>query len=164
MEREVILTEEGYAKLQDEIEYLTTTKRREVADRIKTAREFGDISENSEYDDAKNEQAKLEQAHVESRIIQIEHQLRNARIVDTHDVATDVVGIGTKVTVRTTSDKKTKSFALVGSAEADPMNDRLSNESPIGKALMGRKKGDKVTVATPRGQVEYQVVKIEAED
>ena len=159
MEREVILTEEGYAKLQDEIEYLTTTKRREVADRIKTAREFGDISENSEYDDAKNEQA-----HVESRIIQIEHQLRNARIVDTHDVATDVVGIGTKVTVRTTSDKKTKSFALVGSAEADPMNDRLSNESPIGKALMGRKKGDKVTVATPRGQVEDQVVKIEAED
>ena len=159
MEREVILTEEGYAKLQDEIEYLTTTKRREVADRIKTAREFGDISENSEYDDAKNEQA-----HVESRILQIEHQLRNARIVDTHDVATDVVGIGTKVTVRTTADKKTKSFALVGSAEADPVNDRLSNESPIGKALMGRKKGDKVTVATPRGQVEYQVVKIEAED
>ena len=159
MEREVILTEEGYAKLQDEIEYLTTTTRREVADRIKTAREFGDISENSEYDDAKNEQA-----HVESRILQIEHQLRNARIVDTHDVATDVVGIGTKVTVRTTADKKTKSFALVGSAEADPVNDRLSNESPIGKALMGRKKGDKVTVATPRGQVEYQVVKIEAED
>jgi transcription elongation factor GreA len=159
VEREVILTEEGYAKLQDEIEYLTTTKRREVADRIKTAREFGDISENSEYDDAKNEQA-----HVESRILQIEHQLRNARIVDTHDVATDVVGIGTKVTVRTTADKKTKSFALVGSAEADPVNDRLSNESPIGKALMGRKKGDKVNVATPRGQVEYQVVKIEAED
>ena len=159
MEREVILTEEGYAKLQDEIEYLTTTKRREVADRIKTAREFGDISENSEYDDAKNEQA-----HVESRIIQIEHQLRNARIVDIHDVSTDVVGIGTKVTVRTSTDKKTKSFALVGSAEADPLNDRLSNESPIGKALMGRKKGDKVTVATPRGQVEYQVVKIEAED
>ena len=159
MEREVILTEEGYAKLQDEIEYLTTTKRREVADRIKTAREFGDISENSEYDDAKNEQA-----HVESRIIQIEHQLRNARIVDISDVSTDVVGIGTKVTVRTSPDKKTKSFALVGSAEADPLNDRLSNESPIGKALMGRKKGDKVTVATPRGQVEYQVVKIEAED
>ena len=159
MEREVILTEEGYAKLQDEIEYLTTTKRREVAERIKTAREFGDISENSEYDDAKNEQA-----HVEPRIIQIEHQRRNARIVDTHHVATDVVGIGAKVTVRTTADKKTKTFSIVGSAEADPLAERLSNESPIGKALMGRKKGDKVTVATPRGQVEYQVVKIEAED
>ena len=159
MEREVILTEEGYAKLQDEIEYLTTTKRREVADRIKTAREFGDISENSEYDDAKNEQA-----HVESRIIQIEHQLRNARIVDISDVSTDVVGIGTKVTVRTSTDKKTKSFALVGYAAAGPRNDRLAKESPKGKARMGRKKGDKVTVATPRGQVEYQVVKIEAED
>ncbi len=159
MEREVVLTQEGYDKLQEEIEYLTTTKRREVAERIKTAREFGDISENSEYDDAKNEQA-----HVESRIIHIEHQLRNARIVDAHHVATDVVGIGTKVTVRIGGDKKTRVYHLVGSAEADPLQDRLSNESPIGKALMGRKKGEKVTVATPRGQVEYAVVKIEAED
>ncbi len=159
MDREVILTEEGYNKLQDEIEYLTTKKRREVAERIKTAREFGDISENSEYDDAKNEQA-----HVETRIIQIEHQLRNASIIDPHDVPTDVVSIGVKVTVRTTADKKTMSFSVVGSAEADPLSDRLSNESPIGKALMGRKKGDKVNVVSPRGQVEYQVVKIEAED
>ena len=159
MDREVILTEEGYNKLQDEIEYLTTKKRREVAERIKTAREFGDISENSEYDDAKNEQA-----HVETRIIQIEHQLRNASIIDPHDVPTDVVSIGVKVTVRTTADKKTMSFSVVGSAEADPLTNRLSNESPIGKALMGRKKGDKVTVVSPRGQVEYQVVKIEAED
>ncbi len=159
MDREVILTEDGYAKLQGEIEHLTTTKRREVAERIKTAREFGDISENSEYDDAKNEQA-----HVESRILQIEHNLRNARVVNTHDVNTDMVGIGAKVTVRTTTDRKTKAFSIVGSAEADPLKERLSNESPIGKALMGRKKGDKVMVATPRGQVEYEVVKIEAED
>ena len=99
MEREVILTQEGYDKLQEEIEYLTTHKRREVAERIKTAREFGDISENSEYDDAKNEQA-----HVESRILHLEHQLRNARIVDSHDVDTGVVSIGTKVTLRTTAD------------------------------------------------------------
>ena len=159
MDREVILTEEGYEKLQEEIEYLSTVKRREVAERIKEAREFGDISENSEYDDAKNEQA-----HIESRILQLEHQLRNARIVDSHDVDTGVVSIGTKVTVRTTADKKSRVFALVGSAEADPLQDRLSNESPLGKALLGRKKGDKVTVATPRGQVEYQVVKIEAGD
>ncbi|MDA2953881.1 MAG: transcription elongation factor GreA [Actinomycetota bacterium] len=159
MDREVILTEEGFNKLEDEIEHLTTKTRREVAERIKTAREFGDISENSEYDDAKNEQAR-----VESRIIQIEHQLRNARIIDTHDVPTDVVSIGVKVTVRTTADKKTMSFSVVGSAEADPLTNRLSNESPIGKALMGRKKGDKVTVVSPRGQVEYRVVKIEAED
>ena len=159
MDREVILTEEGFNKLEDEIEHLTTKTRREVAERIKTAREFGDISENSEYDDAKNEQAR-----VESRIIQIEHQLRNARIIDTHDVPTAVVSSGVKVTVRTPADKKTMSVSVVGSAEADPLTNRLSNESPIGKALMGRKKGDKVTVVSPRGQVEYQVVKIEAED
>ncbi len=159
MEREVILTQEGFDKLQEEIEYLTTHKRREVAERIKTAREFGDISENSEYDDAKNEQA-----HVESRILQLEHQLRNARVVDSHDVDTGSVSIGAKVTVRTTADRKTRAFALVGSAEADPMQDRVSNESPLGKALVGRKKGDKVTVSTPRGPVEYQVVKIEAGD
>jgi len=159
VEREVILTQEGYDKLQEEIEYLTTHKRREVAERIKTAREFGDISENSEYDDAKNEQA-----HVESRILQLEHQLRNARVVDSHDVDTGMVSIGTKVTVKTPADKKTKVFSLVGSAEADPLQDRLSNESPLGKALLGCKKGDKVTVTTPRGQVEYQVVKIEAGD
>jgi transcription elongation factor GreA len=156
VEREVILTQEGYDKLQEEIEYLTTHKRREVAERIKTAREFGDISE---YDDAKNEQA-----HVESRITQLEHQLRNASVVDSHDVDTGVVSIGTKVTVRTTADKKTKVFAIVGSAEADPLKDRLSNESPLGKSLIGRKKGDKVTVTTPRGVAEYQVVKIEAGD
>ncbi len=159
MEREVILTQEGYDKLQEEIEHLTTHKRREVAERIKTAREFGDISENSEYDDAKNEQA-----HVESRISHLEHQLRNARIVDSHDVDTGVVSIGTKVTVRTPGDRSGKIYALVGSAEADPLQDRLSNESPLGKALLGCKKGDTVTVSTPRGQMEYQVVKIEAGD
>ncbi|MSO45021.1 MAG: transcription elongation factor GreA [Thermoleophilia bacterium] len=159
MDREVILTEEGYNMLQEEIEYLSTIKRREVAERIKTAREFGDISENSEYDDAKNEQA-----HVESRITHIEHKLRDARVVDTEHVDTRVVSIGAKITARTTADRKTRVFTLVGSAEADPLKDRLSNESPLGKALMGGKKGDKVTVATPRGQVEYQVVKIEAAD
>ncbi len=159
VDREVILTEEGYNMLQEEIEYLSTIKRREVAQRIKEAREFGDISENSEYDDAKNEQA-----HVESRITALEHKLRNARIVDTDRISTDSVSIGARVTVRNTDTKKTNVFAIVGSAEADPLKDRLSNESPIGKALIGRKKGDKVTATTPRGQIEYQVVKIEAGD
>ena len=159
MSRQLEITPEGLKKLEEELEYLTTVRRREVSERIKEAREFGDISENSEYDDAKNEQA-----HIESRILQLEHQLRNARIVDSHDVDTGVVSIGTKVTVRTPADKKTKVFALVGSAEADPLQDRLSNESPLGKALLGCKKGDKVTVSTPRGQVEYQVMKIEAGD
>lgn len=159
MSKEVILTAEGMKKLQAELDELTGEGRREVAERIKDARGYGEIAENAEYDDAKNEQA-----HVESRIIQLEHQLRNARIVDSHDVDTGVVSIGTKVTVRTTADKKTKVFSLVGSAEADPLQDRLSNESPLGKSLIGCKKGDKVTVSTPRGQVEYQVVKIEAGD
>lgn len=155
MDREVILTEEGYAKLKDEIEYLSTTKRRDVAERIKVAREFGDISENSEYDDAKNEQAQ-----VEHRIQQLEQKLRNARVVDTEHMRTDAVSIGALVTLRDTSTKKTREYAIVGSAEADPKNQRLSNESPVGRALMGRKKGDLVTVPVPRGTIEYQIVKI----
>lgn len=159
MDREVILTEEGYRKLQEEIEYLSTTKRREVAERIKTAREFGDISENSEYDDAKNEQALIE-----SRITTLEQKLRNARVVDTEHVSTDLVAIGTRVTVKNVKSKAVDEYAIVGSAEADPMRKRLSNESPMGKALIGRKKGEKVVVATPRGSTQYQIVKIQAGD
>mgnify|MGYP001444740276 CR=1 FL=1 len=159
MDREVILTEEGYHKLKEEIEYLSTAKRREVAERIKTAREFGDISENSEYDDAKNEQAQLE-----SRITQLEQKLRNARVVDTEHVSTETVSIGTRVTVKNLASKSVDEYAIVGSAEADPLVKRLSNESPIGKALLGRKKGEKVTVTTPRGATQYQIVKIQAAD
>ena len=156
MDREVILTEEGYSRLKEEIEYLSTTKRREVAERIKEAREFGDISENSEYDDAKNEQAQLEY-----RIQSLEQKLRNARVVDTEHVSTETVSIGALVTLRDTKDKKiTRSYSIVGSAEADPKNGRLSNESPVGKALLGRKKGEKVTIPAPRGALEYQIVKI----
>ena len=157
MDREVILTEEGYRKLKDEIEHLSTVKRREVAERIKTAREFGDISENSEYDDAKNEQAQLE-----SRIQMLEQKLRNARVVDTEHIGTDTVSIGAHVTLKNTKSKETVEYSIVGSAEADPRNRRLSNESPVGKALLGRKKGEKVTIPAPRGAIEYQIVKIEA--
>lgn len=159
MDREVILTEEGYRKLKEEIEYLSTIKRREVAERIKEAREFGDISENSEYDDAKNEQAQ-----VESRIQVLEQKLRNARVVDTEHIATDTVSIGAYVTLKNTKSKEQVEYAIVGSAEADPRNRRLSNESPVGKALLGRKKGEKVTIPAPRGAIEYQIVKIEAGD
>jgi transcription elongation factor GreA len=158
MDREVILTEEGYAKLREEIEYLSTTKRRDVAERIKQAREFGDISENSEYDDAKNEQAQLEY-----RIQALEQKLRNARVVDTEHVSTDMVSIGARVTLKETGSKgATREYSIVGSAEADPKNRRLSNESPVGKALLGRRKGDKVTIPAPRGSIEYQIVKIQA--
>ncbi|MFP5451730.1 MAG: transcription elongation factor GreA [Thermoleophilia bacterium] len=155
MDREVILTEEGHAKLKEEIEYLSTVKRREVAERIKEAREFGDISENSEYDDAKNEQAQ-----VEYRIQQLEQKLRNARVVDTEHLPKDTVSIGTLVTLRDPATKKTREYSIVGSAEADPRHHRLSNESPVGKALLGRKKGETVVIPAPRGSLEYKIVKI----
>lgn len=156
MEREVVLTEEGYNKLKVEIEHLQTIKVREVAERIKEAREFGDISENSEYDDAKNEQAQ-----VAARIIMLEQQLRNARVVAPENVSTESVSIGARVTVKDLATKKNNEYAVVGSAEADPRAHRLSSESPLGKALLGKKKGEKLMVTTPRGAMEYQVMKIE---
>jgi transcription elongation factor GreA len=159
MDREVILTEEGYARLREEIEYLSSDKRREVAERIKEAREFGDIAENSEYDDAKNEQAQLEY-----RIQSLEQKLRNARVVDTEHVSTETVSIGARVTLKDVKTKATHEYSIVGSAEADPRNGRLSNESPVGRALLGKRKGEKVTVPAPRGALQYQVVKIEAGD
>jgi transcription elongation factor GreA len=157
MDREVILTEEGYRKLTEEIEHLSTTKRLEVAARIKEAREFGDISENSEYDDAKNEQAQ-----VEARIQTLEQKLRNARVVDTEHVSTEQVSIGARVTLKDLKSKEELEYSIVGSAEADPRNKRLSNESPVGKALLGRKKGEKITIPAPRGALQYQIVKIQA--
>jgi transcription elongation factor GreA len=159
MDREVILTEEGYQKLTEEIEYLSNAKRREVAERIKEAREFGDISENSEYDDAKNEQAQ-----VEARIQQLEQKLRNARVVDTEHVSTEVVSIGNRVILKDTGSDATLEYAIVGSAEADPRNRRLSNESPVGKAVLGRKKGEQVTIPAPRGSLVYQIVEIGTDD
>ncbi len=158
MDREVILTEDGYEKLKDEIEYLSTTKRREVAERIKEAREFGDISENSEYDDAKNEQAMLE-----SRIAQLEDRLRRSKVVDDKGVDTSVVGVGVKVHVKDQKSGDSRKFNIVGSAEADPTQDKLSNESPIGSALVGHKRGDVVSVEVPRGpKRKLKITKIEA--
>ena len=156
MEREVVLTEEGYNKLKEEIEHLQTGKVPEVAQRIKEAREFGDISENSEYDDAKNEQAQ-----VAARISHLEQQLRNARVVDAEQVSTESVSIGARVTLKDLATRKNTEYSVVGSAEADPRNHRLSSESPLGKAILGKKKGEKITVTTPRGALEYQVMKIQ---
>ena len=157
MDREVILTKEGYEKLQEEIEHLSTTKRREVAERIKEAREFGDISENSEYDDAKNEQAQIEH-----RLQQLEQKLRNARVVDAEDLKTDSVSIGTTVTLRQARKRNTIAYTIVGSTEANPREGRLSNESPVGKALLGHKEGEKVVVPAPREPITYTIVSIEA--
>src|SRR5215217_625341 len=148
MLKEVILTPEGHEKLKAEIELLSTEKRREVADRIRVAREFGDISENAEYDDAKNEQAMLEH-----KIAQLEERLLNARVISRRDVDLSVVSIGAK---------RTDEYFIVGSAEANPAELKLSNESPVGKAIIGKKKGETVEVATPRGSLKYKILDIAA--
>jgi transcription elongation factor GreA len=156
--RESLITKEGLDKLKDEVEHLSTVKRREVAERIKEAREFGDIMENSEYDDAKNEQAMLEQ-----RIAQLEERLRRAKVVDAKRIDTDVVSVGVRVHVKDQKSGDSRKFQIVGSAEADPAHEKLSNESPIGKALVGHKKGDVVSVDVPRGpKKKLKITKIEA--
>ena len=155
--KEVILTPEGYKKLQEEIEYLSNEKRREVADRIRIAREFGDIAENAEYDDAKNEQALLEH-----RIALLEERLRDAKVINKKDVAKDVVSVGSKVKLRDVTAKQTVEYHIVGSAEANPAQNKLSNESPVGKAIIGKKKGETVEVSTPRGSLKYKILDIAA--
>jgi len=156
--KEVILTPEGLSKLKEEIEYLSTTKRREVAERIKHAREFGDIAENSEYDDAKNEQAM-----VEHRIALLEERLANSRVIEADEISLDVVSVGTKVRLRDLDAKETVEYTIVGSAEANPAEHKLSNESPVGKAIIGHKKGETVEVITPRGsKVKFKIMEIKA--
>jgi transcription elongation factor GreA len=146
MPKDVILTPDGLEKLESELERLQTTERREVAQRIKDAREFGDISENSEYDDAKNEQMMLEQ-----RIAQLEERLRSAQVIDAKDLSTDTVQVGTTVHVKDEKTGKSQKFTIVGSAEANPSEAKLSNESPVGRALLGRKRNETVSVQVPRG-------------
>ena len=155
--KEVILTPEGHKKLKEEIEHLSTVKRREVAERIKQAREFGDIAENSEYDDAKNEQAMLEH-----RIATLEERLKSARVIEKGDVKTDVVSVGTRVRLRDVDAKETIEYTIVGSAEANPAEYKLSNESPVGRAILGRKKGETVEVAAPRGALKFKILDIKA--
>ncbi len=155
--KEVILTPEGYEKLKNEIEFLSTEKRRDVAERIRIAREFGDIMENAEYDDAKNEQAMLEH-----RIATLEQRMRDARVIDTSEVSADVVSVGTLVRLRDLQAAKTIEYHIVGSAEANPAENKLSNESPVGRAIMGRKKGETVEVAAPRGTLKFKIMQIKA--
>ena len=157
MARESLITQDGLEKLKAEIEHLSTTRRREVAARIKEAREFGDIAENAEYDDAKNEQALLEQ-----RIAQLEERLRRATVVDEGDVDTSTVGVGVLVHVKDQKSGDSKKFHIVGSAEANATEGKLSNESPIGRALLGHKRGEVVTVDAPRGpKKKLKITKIE---
>ena len=139
------------------IEHLSTVRRREIAERIRVAREFGDIAENAEYDSAKNDQA-----HLEARIATLEERLKNARVVTKKEIKSGEVSIGTKVRLRDVKANKTVEYHIVGSAEADPAENKLSNESPVGKAIMGRKKGEVVEVAAPRGKLKFKIMDIKA--
>ncbi len=154
----MILTAEGHEALTQELDTLRNERRREVADRIREARAFGDIAENAEYDDAKNEQAMLEH-----KIAQLEERLARARVIDTGDVDTSVVSVGSVVRLRDVDAKQTVEYHIVGSAEANPAEQKLSNESPVGKAIMGHKKGETVEVTTPRGSVvKFKIMEIKA--
>ena len=157
MQKDVILTPEGLEKLKQEIEYLSGDKRREVAERIKEAREFGDISENSEYDDAKNEQMMLE-----ARIASLEEKLRSATVIETSELDSNIVRVGTTVNVKDEESGKSIVYMIVGSTEADPANQKLSNESPVGRAIIGKKKGETVEVSAPRGSLKYKILDIKA--
>ncbi|MFA6309442.1 MAG: transcription elongation factor GreA [Clostridia bacterium] len=153
--KEVVLTYEGLKKLEGELELLKSAKRREIAERIKQALSFGDISENSEYDDAKNEQAQ-----VEGRIVTIENMLKNAKLIDEDDVSTDLVSIGSKVKLFDVKYNEEVEYHIVGSTETDPVRSKISNESPVGAALIGKKKGNTVEVIIPDGRAKYKILEI----
>ncbi len=153
--KEIILTQEGLRALQEEINYLSTVKREEVAERIRQARDFGDITENSEYDDAKNEQAMLEH-----RISMLQEKLRRARVIKDSEIDTERVSVGSTVTLRDLDSNEIRIYTLVGSAEADPTKARLSNESPVGQALLGKRVGVVVTVPVPVGALRLEILAI----
>ncbi|MBO8172709.1 MAG: transcription elongation factor GreA [Bacillaceae bacterium] len=158
-EKEVILTPGGLKKLEEELEQLKSVKRREVAERIKEAISFGDISENSEYEEAKNEQA-----FIEGRIITLEKMLRNARVIQGDEVDIGVVSVGATVTLKDLEFGDEVEYTIVGSAESDPVNNKISNESPVGQALLGRKVGDVVDVNVPDGVIQYEILDIKLTD
>ncbi len=154
-DRDIFLTSEGLKRLENELDELKTVRRKEIAERIKQALAFGDISENSEYDEAKNEQAQLEE-----RIAKLEAVLRNAKLIDDEEISTDVVSIGSKVVVNDLEYDEEMEYTIVGSAEANPFEGKISNESPVGSALLGKKKGDIVEVQVPDGVIKYKIIAI----
>ncbi len=156
MAKPVILTNEGLSKLEKELEELKTVKRKDIADKIKIAISFGDLSENSEYDEAKNEQAMIE-----ARILQIETMLKNVQILDTGELNTDIINVGSKVKLKDVEFGDEETFHIVGSTEADPINGKISDESPVGKALLGHKVGEIIDILVPSGAViSYEVLEI----
>lgn len=154
-QKETLLTYEGLKKLEEELEYLKTEKRREVAERIKVALGFGDLSENSEYDEAKNEQAQ-----VEMKIVDLENKLRNVKIIDEDEIDTKTVQVGNTVQVLDMEYDEKIDYTIVGSEEADLLENKISNESPIGKALLGKKKNEVVEVEAPAGLLSFKILKI----
>ncbi len=155
LNKQIILTYEGLEKLEHELEHLKTVKRKEIAAKIKQALAFGDLSENSEYDEAKNEQAQIE-----IRIMQLEKMLKNAKVIDEDDIHTDIVGIGSKVEVLDMEFDEKIDYTIVGSTEADPSALKISDESPVGNALLGKKKGNIVEVVVPDGIIKFKILKI----
>ena len=156
MAKEYRISAERLEELQQELTYLKTVREKEVAEQIKEARSFGDLSENSEYDEAKNEQGKLY-----SRMAELEEILSNYTIIDDSEKSADMIHVGTTVVVKDLEFDEEETYEIVGSQEADPMNGRISEESPFGKALLGRKTGEEVIVEAPAGNLHYQIVKIE---
>lgn len=154
-EKEVIMTVNGLKKLAEELEELKTVKRKEVAERIKQAIEFGDINESSEYEDAKNEQA-----FIEGRILTLEKMLRNAKVINGENLGSEVVSIGSTVKLKDLEHGDEIKYTIVGSVEADPANNKISNESPVGKAIIGQPKGSVVEVSVPDGKLKYQITDI----
>ena len=154
-EKQVILTSEGLLKYENELEFLKNDRRLEVAEKIKEARAFGDLSENAEYDAAKKEQAELEE-----KIARIENMLKNATVVEEDEISTDTISIGSKVKIHDVEFKEDVEYQIVGSSESDPFTYKISNESPIGAGLIGHKKGDTVAIDTPGGIVKFKVLEI----
>lgn len=151
----ILLTSEGLANLEQELEYLKTVRRKEVSEKIKVALSFGDLSENSEYDEAKNEQAMIE-----ARIAEIEQMFKNVSVLDEDGITTDVVSLGSVVTVLNIKTGKQDTYKIVGSTEASPIDKRISDESPVGKALLGHRKDDIVDVEAPSGVIQFKILEI----
>lgn len=155
MEKKIVLTNEGFQKFEKELEELKSVKRKEVAAKIKVALSFGDLSENSEYDEAKNEQAMIE-----ARIVQLETMLRNVQVINEAEISTDVINIGSVVSIKELDSDEIETYHIVGSSEANPLDGKISDESPIGKALISHKTGDVVDVETPSGLLKFKIISI----
>ncbi len=159
MAKQIVVTESSFQKLKDELDYLKNVKRKEAAENVGIARSFGDLSENSEYDEAKNEQAKIE-----AQISELEETIAHAKVISDHEIQTDIVNVGVTVTIYDTEFDEETAYTIVSSREVDPLNNMISDQSPIGKALIGTKIGDIVSVEVPDGIAKFEIRKIEKKE